>query len=397
MQIVANRLVRRPRRVQAAAEVGDSAWPIGLGPVLGPQRLRHRRPGFEWSQVGADSRTRVMPAELGFGWPQPDLECLGGHGPHLRGHLPPFGPVGDQFGGEHRNDAHRDGKHHMVEVDAPAQDTGFGIGPPTEVRFRVAVRHRRELLGQWPIGEHRQSPDRRQWFVVFDRRRTGGPAGRSVMVSTALPVSVQMQAVDAVEELESDTAPAQYLIQRRDHDVTHPRRHLPEQRTPVSEQHVTDQEDHHPGGHRGSFGIGVLIAEHQVVQAAHHRRIQHIGMAAVAQHPVAELFVVERPEAAGTGHHVVGDDAAHRGGHQRQQHPRAAVARAGSRSRSRREWRPACGRGHRRCTTDSVHGHQCGEQGAANGGDRLIRPGARRIRGSGQVQARSRCRRTASR
>ena len=191
-----------------------------------------------------------------------------------------------------------------------------------------AVRHRRELLGQRPVGEHRQAPDRRQWFVVFDAvGQAGLPPDRDGV--DGVPVSVQMQAVDPVEELESDTAPAQYLIQRRDHDVTHPRRHLPEHRAPVSEQDVADQEDHQPRGHRGSFGIGVLIAEHQVVQAAHHRRIQHVGMAAVTQDPVAELFVVERPEAAGTGHHVVGDDAAHRGGHQREQHPRPAVARPG--------------------------------------------------------------------
>ena len=57
-------------------------------------------------------------------------------------------------------------------------------------------------------------------------------------------------------------------------------------------------------------------------------------MAAVAQHPVAEVLVVDGAEAARMGHQVVGDDAAHRRGHQRQQQPAAAMARAEFRSRS---------------------------------------------------------------
>ena len=77
-----------------------------------------------------------------------------------------------------------------------------------------------------------------------------------------------------------------------------------------SKRTMTDQEDHQAGRHRRSVGIGVLVAEHQVVKATHHRTIEDIGMAAVAQDPVAELFVVDGPEASRMGDQVICDDAA---------------------------------------------------------------------------------------
>ena len=52
-------------------------------------------------------------------------------------------------------------------------------------------------------------------------------------------------------------------------------------------------------------------------------------MAAMAQQPLAELFVVDRPEAMWTGYEVVGDDSAHGRGKQRQQQPRAPMTRPG--------------------------------------------------------------------
>ena len=44
-----------------------------------------------------------------------------------------------------------------------------------------------------------------------------------------LTAVVEMQCVDAVEELELDAASAQRLVQRRDDDVAHAGRHLPEE------------------------------------------------------------------------------------------------------------------------------------------------------------------------
>ena len=110
-----------------------------------------------------------------------------------------------------------------------------------------------------------------------------------------------MKRVNAMEELEFHAPPSERLIERRYHDVAHPGRHLPEDRTLVLEQDKSDQEDHDPGGDRRPLGIGLLVAEHQVVQTAHEGRLEHIGMAAVTDYPVAELFIVDGPETLADG------------------------------------------------------------------------------------------------
>ena len=100
-----------------------------------------------------------------------------------------------------------------------------------------------------------------------------------------------MQRVDAMEELEFHAAPAECLIERRHHDVAHPGRSLlPEDRAFVLEKDESDEEDHHPGADCRSLGIGPVVAEHQIVKTAHESRLEHIGMAAVTDYPVAEFF-----------------------------------------------------------------------------------------------------------
>src|SRR5271167_1723456 len=45
-----------PRRVEAAAEVGDGTGRFCARPIFGRQRLGHRGPGVEWRQIATDGR-----------------------------------------------------------------------------------------------------------------------------------------------------------------------------------------------------------------------------------------------------------------------------------------------------------------------------------------------------
>ena len=132
-----------------------------------------------------------------------------------------------------------------------------------------------------------------------------------------------MQRVETVEELEFHAATSQCLIQRCDHDIAHPGRHLPENRSPVTEEHLADQECHHAGTNRGSARVTIAETEHQVIHAAHHCRVENIRMCAVPKDPVAEVLIVDGREPIGVGDQLVGDDAAHGSDDQGYQHPTA--------------------------------------------------------------------------
>ena len=137
-----------------------------------------------------------------------------------------------------------------------------------------------------------------------------------------------MQRVQPMEELELDTAPAQRLVHGGDDHVAHPRRHLPEDRALVLEQHETGQEHGQARAERRALGVGVDVSEHQVVQATHQREIEDVGMCAVALDPVVEILVVDGAEAARVGHQIVGEDAPNDRRHQRQQQPGSLVVRS---------------------------------------------------------------------
>src|SRR5258708_40172501 len=71
----------RPHRVQGATEVRDGSWAIVFGPLLGPQRLRHRRPGIEGRNIATGGYARAGPPQHPLVRLQPQLECLGGTAP----------------------------------------------------------------------------------------------------------------------------------------------------------------------------------------------------------------------------------------------------------------------------------------------------------------------------
>src|SRR5437879_6474815 len=112
----------RPRRIEAAAEVGDRARPIITWPILRPQRLWHRGPGFKRPKIGADRDAWLLPAESGFGWLKPHLKRLRGDSAHMGGHFPPFGSIVDEFVGDDGNHPERHCKHHVVEILAAMKD-----------------------------------------------------------------------------------------------------------------------------------------------------------------------------------------------------------------------------------------------------------------------------------
>ena len=377
----------RPGRIEAAAEVGDGARPVVVGPVLGPQRLRHRRPGLERSQVGADRRTRAgpSPASDSVG-AQPDLERLGGDGAHVRGHLPPLGPVLDQLGARRRDAC-----------------------PPR----RPAPRGRSRCRGAAPGSRHRSrspkcdsSPSSRpragrSWSASGAPGRPAGPAPWSAVRSgrcrrraglpahgdrvDGVPVGARCRRVDSVEELESTprrrnawysgaitTSPIPAVIFQKIaplYSNSTCRSGIPSarRRTPV-------------------VRVGVLVAEHEVVQAAHQRESSTSGWPPWRSTQSPNSSSLMRPETPWIGDQVVGEDAADRRGHQRQQQPLRCDGRAGSRSRSRRGWPPSGAVEDIAAGTAGVRGSATAAAAStrvANGGDRLIdgaAPG-----GSGEV------------
>ncbi len=111
------------------------------GPVHGPQRLRHRRPGGRtvrrnrWGAPGRASPAMAHrgPATAGMtGWQRITHP----------GHVPPLGPVGDQLGAEEFHHARRRGQH-----------TGRNR-PVRSVRHSTSRRARSAI--QLPHGCHRR-------------------------------------------------------------------------------------------------------------------------------------------------------------------------------------------------------------------------------------------------
>src|SRR5258708_11492181 len=102
-----------------------------------------------------------------------------------------------------------------------------------------------------------------------------------------------MQGVETMKELELDTASSQCLIDGRYHHIAHTCGHLPEDRDAILKKRNSDQEDSDTGAHRGSIVVGVLVAEDEVVQPSHQRKLDDIGMGAMAQDPFGEVLVVD--------------------------------------------------------------------------------------------------------
>ena len=126
-----------------------------------------------------------------------------------------------------------------------------------------------------------------------------------------------------MEELEAHAPPAQRLVQRREHDVAHAGRHLPEDRAAVLEEHLRREEDRDSGAHAAARSRRTGLGEHEVVQPPDEREAGDLGRGAMTRDPVEEVLVVEITEAAPSGEQAVGEHPAHDGGHHRDEMPRA--------------------------------------------------------------------------
>ena len=238
-------------------------------------------------------------------------------------HVAPFRAIIDELTGHDWQHPDRRGEHYVIEIDSTSQCSYFGVVGRTEIRFRrIQCSGRSKLSGQGVLREHRKAADADQWFVALETVRESGLAGHGYR-GDRLTRGIQMQPVETMEEFEFHAAPAQCLIQGCDHDVAHPGRHLPENRSPVAEKNLADKECHHPRTNRGAPRITIAVTEYQVIYAAHHCGIENVAMCAVTKDPVAEVLVVDGTEAAGIGDQLVGDDAAHGSDHKGNQHPTA--------------------------------------------------------------------------
>ncbi len=213
----------------------------------------------------------------------------------------------------------------MIEIHTTSQCSYFGIIARAKMRFhRIQSSGYSELFGEGLFREHRKPANPGEGLVVSKAVGESGLAGHGYR-GDRLPPGIQVEPVETMEELEFHTAPSQCLIQGRDHDVAHPGRHLPENRSPVTEENLANKERHHPGTNRGPVRIAFAVTEYQVMHAAHHCGIKNVAMCAVTKDPVAEVLVVDGTEAAGIGDQLVGDDAAYGSDHQRNQHPTAPM------------------------------------------------------------------------
>ena len=125
-----------PQRIQGSAEVGHRTRTIVLWPLLGPQRLRHRRPGVEGSDVATGRDAGPGPSQRRLVRPQPQLKRLGGDRAQMRRHVPPLRAVSDEFTCDQFDHSQRCGQHDVIEVDALAQHPGLDVRTLAEMRLQ---------------------------------------------------------------------------------------------------------------------------------------------------------------------------------------------------------------------------------------------------------------------
>ena len=186
----------------------------------------------------------------------------------MRGHVPPLGPVVNQLPGHHWHHAKRHGEHDAIEVDTAAKHPLLGVVAGAEVRLEpLDPVLGLDLLRQWPVRKDGKPVHPCQWLVVV--HVVGKPylsAHRDRV--DVLATRIEVQCVDAMEELEFHTAPAQYLVDGGDDDVTHTGGHLPEDRTLVGEQQHPEKKHPDTRADLGPFQMTLLVPEHHVVHGA---------------------------------------------------------------------------------------------------------------------------------
>src|SRR5215831_11604663 len=108
----------------------------------------------------------------------------------------------------------------------------------------------------------------------------------------------EVEAVDAVEELEADAAAAERFKEGREDDVSHAGGHLPEDRAAVLEEHLRREEHRDAGAHAAAAARCARVTEPEVIQATDKGEVGHLLRRAVTADPVEEILLIQGLEPA---------------------------------------------------------------------------------------------------
>ena len=121
-------------------------------------------------------------------------------------------------------------------------------------------------------------------------------------------VTIEVQSIESVEEREPHAA-APAAPGRGERTRRRPSRPASARRaTLVVEEELAGQEQPEPGAEPRTTAIAVDVGEDEVVHPPHQRRLEGAGPCAVPAEPVAEVLVVDGPEAAGIDQQPIADD-----------------------------------------------------------------------------------------
>ena len=303
--------------LEHAADVGDRLHVVGGRPALARDQVRHVAVGVERLHEAAGDRVlTVGPAELLGAAVCPELEGLGAHGhPGLYAAIEALAAL-HQLAADVRQRAHRDAEHDLVEVGAASQRPGR---PAKRVELGLEVRSARALLElvparlARPAGEALDGHERVVLVAAWSELHLAYDVDRVHQVR----VGCEPEARDRVEVLEAHAAPAEHLVERREHHVAHPRLHLVHDRSAVAEHELQQVARGGAGGAVGLPDVALGIGERHVVDGAQHRRAlrgvppDRHGLGAVAGEPGRPLLVVDPVEAV-LEHAVLDDPRGHR-------------------------------------------------------------------------------------
>ena len=241
------RRVGRPRRVERAAEVRDRSRPVVVGPLLDLDQLRHRRPRVERLLVRAHGRARLGPAQRRLVVAQPQLHRLGG-GRRARARPSRATRGGRRSARRRRSGPCRPGwrarrrrsprRRRRTRVSASGQSQKCdSSGCVRDARRRV------ELVDERGRREARQPTEAHQRLVGLEPGRQArlAPDGDGLDRARGRPRGAAPST--RWKNSNAHAAAAQRLVERGEDDVAHARRHLPEDRAAVLEEHLRGQED----------------------------------------------------------------------------------------------------------------------------------------------------------
>ena len=116
--------------------------------------------------------------------------------------------------------------------------------------------------------------------------------------------------LDSVKEAHVDTALDEQLIERGEHDVPHPRVHLPHQRAAVGEERPQQPTQRRAGLGLGPLRVAAAVCEGEVVDdRADERALNRVALRAMPEQPVREVDAVYDIERPGSDHAVLDQTA----------------------------------------------------------------------------------------